>query len=786
MRSLDRKLWRDLAQMASQVATIAVVVASATGGFVGCMSTYGSISAARDDYYRVAHFADVFADLKRAPRSLAGRMTSIEGVADVDLAIHEVAQLSLPGVPEPLTAALVGLPAAQVSKLNTLQVRSGRPIDPAIANEALVDEGFARARHVGPGDPVTILLNGRSETFRIVGIGLSPEFIFAGVAGSMPDPKSFALLWVDEERLAASFDMQDSFNHLSIKLAPRASENDVIRQVDAVLARYGSGGAFGRAEQLSHRALNQEIEQQWVLGMVLPGVFLWVVGFLLHVTLSRQITTQREQIAALKALGYENLRIFLHYMEFIFVVVTIGLALGVAVGAWFGHYMVSMYRDFFHFPVAPYRLDTWIVLVAAAACYLTALLGALNAVSQAVTLAPAQAMRPPSPARYRRMLLERLNLGHWISPGTRMIIRNLERRPLRAMLAVLGIGGAGALVIAGTFWWDAFNYMMDVQFGVLDRSDIVVSFARPVQVGARFEAARWPGVLASETLRSVPVRLRAGQYSYRTAIMGITDRAAMRRVLDRDLRQVPVPAEGLLLSSILADRLRVQPGDRVSVELLEGNRATRTLPVAGVVEELFGLLAYMNVAALNRLAGEGDAISAVTLRYDANAERDLYDRLRATPRVATVAVKHNMLASFRETSAHNVLVFTTIIALFAAAVAIGVVYNNARVALAERAWELASLRVLGFSRAEVSVLLLGELAIELAIAVPVGLLMGWGLAEFLAHVMHGETMRIPVVISTKTFAIAAFTVLGSGVLSALIVRRRIDQLDLVAVLKTHE
>ena len=786
MKSLDRKLWRDLAQMKSQVFTIALVVASATGGFVGCMSTYASISAARDDYYRVAHFADVFADLKRAPRSLAGRITSIDGVADVDLAIHEVTQLSLPGVPEPLTAALVGLPATQVSKLNLLHVRRGRGIDPGTANEALIDEGFAKARQVGPGDEVRILLNGKSETFRIVGIGLSPEFIFAGVAGSMPDPKSFALLWVDEDRLAASFDMQDSFNHLSVKLMPRASENDVIRELDAVLTRYGSGGAYGRAEQLSHRALSQEINQQWVFGTVLPGVFLWVVGFLLHVTLSRQITTQREQIAALKALGYGNRRIFLHYLEFILVVVTIGLAFGVAIGAWFGQYMTAMYSDFFHFPEAPYRLDLWVISVAAAACYLTALLGALQAVSQAVTLAPAQAMRPPSPAQYRRMLLERLNLARWISPGTRMIIRNIERRPLRALLAVLGIGGAGALVVAGTFWWDSFNYMMAVQFGVIDRSDVVVSFAGPVQVGARFEVARWPGVLASETLRSVPVRMRAGQYNYRTAIMGMADGATMRRVLDRDLRRVAVPAEGLLLSTLLAKRLRVQQGDLVSVELLEGNRSSRVLPVAGVVKELFGLMAYMNVDALNRLAGEGDAISAVTLRYDAAAESRLYDWLRESPRVATVAVKHNMLASFRETSARNVLVFTTIIAMFAAAVAIGVVYNNARVALAERAWELASLRVLGFSRAEVSVLLLGELAIELAIAVPAGLLMGWGLAEFLSAVMHNETMTIPVVISAKTLAIAAFTVIGSGVLSALIVRRRIDQLDLVAVLKTHE
>jgi putative ABC transport system permease protein len=784
--SLQRKLWRDLAQMKSQVFTIALVIASAIGGFVGCMSTYGSISAARDNYYRVARFADVFADLKRAPRSLATQIGRIPGVADIDLSVHEITQLALPGTPEPLIAALVGVPSLGAARLNTLHVRRGREIDPAGGNEALVDEGFARARGVNPGDEVSILLNGKRENFRIVGIGLSPEFIFAGVAGFMPDPKGFALLWVDEDRLSASFDMEEAFNHVSVKLEPRASENDVIRELDAILARYGSGGAYGRAEQLSNRALAQEMNEQQVLGVVLPAVFLWVVGFLLHVTLSRQITTQREQIAALKALGYDNRRIFLHYMQFIVVVVTIGVAMGTAVGALFGHYMTGMYRGFFHFAAAPYRLDPWIVAIAAGACYLTAVLGATQAVWQAVSLAPAQAMHPPSPPRYRRMLFERLEIARWIPPAARMILRNMGRRPLRALLAVLGIGGAGALIVAGTFWWDSFNYMMDVQFGTIERSDVVVSFGQPVEAGARFEPRHWPGVLASEAARSVPVRLRAGHRSYRTAITAIAAHAQMRRLLDANLREVQVPEEGLMVSNLLAKRLDVRPGDTVTVELLAGNRSIRDMKVSGIVKELFGLTAYMSGPALNRLAGEGDVITAVRLRYDSGAEQQLYEWLKETPRVATVAVKHNMLASFRETSARNVLVFTTIIALFAAAVAIGVVYNNARVALAERAWELASLRVLGFTRAEVSVLLLGELALELALAVPVGLALGRGLAEFLAAVTHGETMTIPVVVSGRTLAIAAFTMIGSGVLSALIVRRRIDQLDLIAVLKTRE
>jgi putative ABC transport system permease protein len=784
--SLQRKLWRDMVRMKGQILTIALVAASAIGGFVGCFSTYTSLRSAAESFYREFGFADVFVDLKRAPLAVGERIAALDGVAGVDLAVHEITQLSLPGVPEPLIARLVGIQNSRASSLNRIYLRRGRLPEAATVHEALIDEGFATAHGVGPGSEITLLLNGVRQSFRVVGIGLTPEFLFAAVGGVIPDPKGTALVWVAEQHLATAFDMEGAFNHASLRLMRGASQPAASRAVEQVLAPYGSTGPYDRSEQLSHRALTQEMNQQRVIGTVLPGVFLWVVGFLLNVVMNRLIATQREQIAALKALGYSNRSIFQHYLQFVVVVVTLGVAIGVLVGAWFGSYMTGMYREFFHFPRADYHLNVGIAGIAAAACYVTAILGAIQAVWGAVSIAPAQAMHAPAPTRYRRMFIERIGLGRWMSPSLRMIVRTLERRPLRALLATLGAGGAAALVVAGTFWWDAIGYMMDTQFGVIDRSDAVVAFGRPVNTSALYAARRWTGVLEAEPLRIVPVRIEAGQFSYRTTVTALRDHPALRRVLDTSEREVEVPSEGLLLGDRLAARLHVTPGSSVRVQLLDGKRSAHEIVVAGVVKEIFGLQAYMSVPAINRLAGEGDAISAVYLRYDRRDERELFDDLRQTPRAATVAVKHNMLASFRETSARNVFVFSTIISLFAAAIAVGVVYNNARIALAERAWELASLRVLGLSRAEVSLLLLGELAIELLCAIPLGLAMGWALAWFLTVMTHNETFRIPVVISSRTYLIAALTVLLSGVVSALIVRRRIDTLDLVAVLKTRE
>jgi putative ABC transport system permease protein len=783
---LQRKLGRDLLAMKGQVLTIALVVASATGGFLGSLGTYHALQRARDSFYLQARFGDVFVDLKRAPLSVLEDVARITDIIDAEANVEAATQLSLVGVAEPLIARLVGVPPDSGPRLNRLHIRRGRMIEPAAKMEALVDEGFAATRHLNPGDEVTVLLNGKREPLTIVGIGLSPEYINPSQGGAFPDPKGLGVFWVDEERLAGAFELKDAFNHVSVLLSPSASEHRVLAELDTLLQPYGARGAYGRRDQISHKIVTQEMNQQRVLGTVMPALFIWVAAFLLNVVLGRQIATQREQIAALKALGYANGSIVLHYLEFVLIVVLCGVLLGVGVGAWFGRYMTGMYSDFFHFPAVPFRIEPVLLAVAAGITAAAAFAGALLAIRNVVRLSPAQAMRPPAPPRYRRLLLERIGIVGWLPMSARMILRNLERRPVRSLLAAVGVAASVALIVSGTFWWDAINYMVDIQFNAVERSDAVAAFVNPRAVATRFEVERLPGVMQAEPYRSVAVQLRAAQYSYRTAILGLPHRLGLRRTLNDAQRPIDLPPAGLLLSNRLAERLHVRPGDSLRVEALEGNRVQHDIRIEGVVKDLFAQVAYMDLPSLSRLLDEPESMSAMDLRLDATQGAALFARIKQTPGVATLSIKTNSLQSFRETSARNVLVFTSIFTLFAATIAVGVVYNGARIALAERAWELASLRVLGFSRAEVSTFLLGELALEVAVGIPLGLWLGYGLASFLAGQMHSDTFVIPVIIAPKTYVLAAGAVLASGLLSALIVRRRIDALDLVGALKTRE
>lgn len=786
MSTLDRKLLRDLWRLKSQALTIALVVAAGIGAFVAQLATYDSLQWLRQSYYETGRFAHVFADVKRAPQVVAQQIAALPGVWEVDTSVVFDVTLDLPEAIEPVMGRMIGLADAGQPQLNRLFLRQGRWLDRARRNEVLVSEAFAKARRLRPGERLAALLNGKREVLEIVGVVLSPEYIFVARGGGVPDDKSFGLFWMDGERLAAAFDMQSAFNHVVLRLTPEASERRVIDALDRILESYGGLGAHGRDEQLSHRMLSQEIAQQKTLATIFPSIFLAVAVFLLQVVLARQVATQREQIAALKALGYANRTIAFHYLKLVWVIVALGIAAGLGLGAYLGYVMTDLYAGFFHFPRFAYRLRLWIPVSAAGLSLLAATAGVFQTVRQVAQLPPAEAMRPPAPARYRRMLLERLGLAHWLSAQARMVIRTLEQRFLRTALTSFGIACAVATLLSGTFWGDALDYLVTVQFNALVRADVSIVFTNPVADSVRYDIARLPGVLRTEVSRMVPVRLRAGHRFYRTTVTGLPADATLRRLLDAELREVALPSDGLILTDRLAARLHLKPGATVTLEALEGTRAKRDVLVSGLVRELIGLAAYMDLKALNRLMGEGHTVSAVAVTVDQTQASAFYARLKAMPTVATVAIKAAALQSFRETSAKHVLVYTAIITVFAAAIAVGVVYNSARIALAERGWELASLRVMGFTRREVSVLLLGELALEVAVAIPVGLWLGYGLSWVLVTLTHSETFAIPVVISPRTYAYAALVTVVAGIVSALIVRHRLDHLDLVAVLKTRE
>ena len=787
MRALTKKLWRDLRHLRGQAVAIALVIAAGVAIYVVMESTLVSLDLTQRTYYERYRFADVFASAKRAPLSLSAEIAAIPGVAQIETRVVSDVLLDVPGLVEPAVGRLVGIPAPRRAMLCDVFLRQGRYIEAGRPDEVLLSETFAKLHGLVPGSVLPAILHGRRRNLRVVGLALSPEYVYNVRPGElMPDEKRFGIVWMERRALAAAYEMEGGFNDVVLRLARGASRPEVIARLDRLLEPWGGRGAIPRSLQTSHWYLENELAQLRSSGRVLPVVFLAVAAFLLNVVLTRIVALERGQIAALKALGYTDREVATHYLALALLIAALGGAIGVAFGAWLGRGMTQLYTEFYHFPILEYRLAVKVALQGTVIGLAAAGLGALGAVRGAARLPPAEALRPEPPARYRESLLERAGVKRLLSQPARMIVRNITRRPVRASLSILGIALGAAMLVVGTFSLDAMRRIVDVQFGLAQRYDAMVTFLEPASPRAFHEVERLPGVREVEAFRSVPVKLRFRHRSRQAAVLGLPAAPRLNRVLDSKTQPVTLPPQGLVLSRTVADILGADRGDVVVLEVLEGARPVLQVPVADVVDEYIGTNVYAEIGALRRLMREGETLSGAFLAVDRAAEPALYRRVKRSPRVAGVLLKRATVESFEKTIARNFTIITTVNMLFAAVIAFGVVYNTARISLSERSRELATLRVIGFRRAEISYILLGELAALVALAIPVGLLLGYVMSAAILELFQTELYRIPFVIAPRTFARAGFVTLLSAAISAAAVRRRLDRLDLVAVLKTRE
>jgi putative ABC transport system permease protein len=787
MRALDRKLLRDLFQMKAQLLAAALVMASGVAMLVLSLGTIRALERAQQSFYREGHFADVFAHLKRAPNFLMEQIREIPGVLSAESRVVAEAILDVEGLSAVASARLISIPDHEEPLLNRLTLQVGRYPSPATVDEVLAGAAFAEANSLNPGDSVTAIINGRQQNLRIVGIALSPEFIYQIREGEFfPDDRRFGIFWMHERPLSIAYGMEGAFNNVVIGLAPYASEQAVIERLDLLLERYGGSGAFGRRNQISHEYVTAELQQLRTLTSVIPLIFLGVAAFLLNIVMHRLLRIQREQIGALKAFGYSDTQVGVHYLKMILVVILTGAVAGSVAGARLGEGLTALYVRFFRFPVFEYRLEWDVILLTLAVCGGAILVGSAGAIWQAVRLPPATAMRTAPPASYRPTFIERHGLQRFLSHTARIVFRELERRPIKSTFSCLGLSLATAILLVGSLNQDLIDALIEREFFQRQRYDVIVTFNEITAGRALSELSHFPGVLHAEPFRSAGVEISSGHRQRRVGLTGLPSERELLRLLDREAREVDLPAQGLVISRKLAELLHVSPGDALHLRLLEGRRPEHTVTLAGTIDDYSGLAAYMEIYSFRRLMREESTLSGAFLLVDPAQIAEFHQQVKLTPGIRSASEKEAAFHGFMETFAENLLRMRMFNIGFATIIAFGVVYNNARIALSERSRELATLRVLGFTRGEVSFILLGELGVLTAVAVPLGLLLGYGMAALLVVGLQTETLRLPLAISPATFSYAATVTLVAVAVSSLSIRRRLDQLNLVDVLKAPE
>jgi putative ABC transport system permease protein len=786
IRTLDRKLLRDLARMRTQAVAIALVAASGVALFVAAATTYRSLRLSETRFYEDRRFAHVWERLSRAPTNVLHDLAAIPGVTAVEGRMVAEAILDVPGLEEPATGLLVSIPSREGHPLDDLYIRRGRHVEPSRPDEVLVSEAFAEKNGLGPGSTLSATAAGRRLSLHIVGVALSPEHVMpVPPGGAVPDDRRFGVFWMAQDRLATLLDMRGEVNDVALRISGPAFEAPVIEAVDRILDPYGGQGAYGRGSQSSHVMLEDHIAQLKGLTLIVPLIFLAVTAFLMNVVLSRLIGTQRTQVGMLKAFGYSNTRIAIHYLELALAIALAGTLAGLPLGMWLGRVMAVFYATFFRFPVLVFRLEAAVIVIGAAATLVASIAGSWGALRRVVALPPVVAMSPATPV-YRPKVLNHFALPPWIAPVTRMIGRNLTRWPVRALLTTSGMALAIALLVLGESSVGSINRVIAVRFHTAEREDISVLLphARSLEVWRDF--ATLPGVRRAEPYRVVPGRMHANGREQDVSIYGLPPSGALRRIVDSRLTVVRPPPNGVVISSWLAAHFGLRRGEPLAIEIREGRRRMVTARIVAVVDEPYGGSIYLALDALDLLLDEPRTFSAVNLLVDPARRGELYAVLKRAPEVQAVQLRRGVLAGFKSMSDETLRFIRRVVVLFSTVIAFGVVYNAGRIAVAERAYELATLRVLGFTRGEISSVLLGEIGLLAVPAVPLGFGLGYGLSAVVMKAMSSARFQMPLIVEPGTYAFALVVFVVAALGSALLVRRRLDRLDLLEVLKARE
>ena len=787
MQAIDRKLLRDFRRLWLQALAIALVLACGVAILLTSIGMYVALSETRTAYYERNRFADVFAHTVRAPLSLVPEIARIEGVTGVQPRISGHAILDIPGRTRTAVGHILSFPESGEPVLNVPLLIEGRLPDPAAKDEIMVNAPFAEANGFRPGSAFDANLKGQKRTLTIVGTVQSPEFIYTiGPGAMMPDNEAYGIIWMSERAAAAVFDMTGAFNEIALSLAGGVKTEPVIEALDVLLEPYGGLGAFDRKTHPSDAFLDAELNQLKGMAAILPPIFFAIAGFLVSMVMSRIIALERSEIGLLKAFGYTNSEVSLHYLMLAGLIALVGVLLGWAAGTALAKSLAWQYARFFNFPYVIFHVSYWVYAAAGLAGLATTCLGALQSALKAANLAPAVAMQPPAPPRFKRSVIDRVMTAARFSQSTTMILRSLFRWPIRSFLTSLGLALAVAAVIASIFINDALDEIVDLAFYQTNRQDAMLLFAEDVPESVLEEARALPGVLQVESQQFHTAVLRNG---HRTKRIGIDARRPgndLSRVLNEAGEPLDIPPGGILLSRRLAQQLGVGTGDTLEAEFLTGRRETHDVTVIGLVDQYLGLGAYMDLGYLNALFRQAPQISTVNVTLDESKIDELHRAIKEIPRLTGIIEMNVNRRAFQDTIEENIVVMNTIYITIAVLITVGVSYNAARIQLSERARELASLRILGFGRGEVSYILVGEMMLIALIAQPIGWLIGAWIASAMTNAFTSDLYAIPLVLKPAVFATGSLVVLLAAFVSVMIVRRRLDRLDLVSVMKTRE
>ncbi len=740
---------------------VALVVMIGVSIYISMNTAYYNLDHSRDVFYRENHFADYYFHVVRAPYQVIKR---IEALSGVDMVTGRV-QMDVPLMRENAdrgTIRLTGYHLPLDKEVNRIQLLSGRMFDKDPSGgriEVLTDPQFAAANRLNPGDSLVVAAQGREVTLTVTGTAGGPEFIYPmkDAASLMPEPESFGIIMAPLNQVQQVLGYPGQVNQVLITVAPGYDEEKVAEQVEKILEPYGNLASYPRKDQLSHAMLDAELEGLQKSASSLPAVFLVLAAIIQYVMLGRMIKTQRREIGILKALGFDRRRIVMHYAGYSMMITLLGAVLGIIFGIMLSSVFSKAYAIFFNLPQEIGGLNVKAIfygLIFSLAAGAAAGLGASRGI---LSLNPAESMRSEPPRVSGRIGLERWTwLWRKLDNYWRMSIRTVWRNGWRSFFTMVGVMFAAGMLIIAFFADDSMDYMLTQHFAFEKSYDYLIRFTEPVKEYEILNISRLEGVVKSEPLLEVPVRVSFGVREEDDLLLGMNPGTTLKTVFNEDGDLLAIPQDGVLMNDMTAKKLGVKVGDQVTIEtrMQSGVSQETSLKVLGINHQMIGSGSYVSLKQANQVLRESRIVTAVMLKVDPGKAADIEKELNRMTGVSSIQSRQRELEGFEKQMGYMIY-FVVIMVSFAVILGFAIVYNSSVIGFSERQRELALLKMMGFSDREVGGLLLRETLLQSIPGMLLGLPFGRMMSQWWVAAISTEAFTFPVVVYPRTYIVSA-------------------------------
>lgn len=787
---LIRKMFRDLWENRGAYVACIIIILIGLMIFTSYSKVIDNLIMAQQTFYKSQNFADGFIELEEMPYDEAVTLGSIRGIDSIQGRMVKDVRVLFSGSTENVYLRLVSMDTSQDKILNDVMLIQGSPLDAKELN-IWVDNKFFEANNLELNQEILVIAAGKKKDLRVVGMGRSPEFIYAMRTSSdiFPTPQTFGIAYMPLEIMKNIFSEGGNINNIVFTLKPGFLYEDVEEEIKPELTKYGLKSIVSRKDQLSHLLLTEELKGIKSVARSLPTLFLGIAGMILFITLKRMIERQRGQIGILKAFGYTRKEIMLHYLSYAVFIGSIGGILGSAAGTALSYPFTTMYEMFFNMPGLEGSITYSYFLTGTAFSLFFSVIAGYSGARGALSLEPAEAMRPPAPIIGKEAFLERIRVfWNMLTVQGRMAVRNISRHPGRTVFMFLGIMFTFALLSLPWTMKDLSDKMLIDQYEKVQTYNIKIPLAAPLkQKEIERELSRYPGVKILETMTEVPITLKNKWLQKDVVLLGLIQNSQLYHILDKEGKEVPLPKDGILLSERLAELLDAGSGSEITLEsqLMKDPERKAAITVTGVIPQIMGINAYMDINSAQELIGQGRIATAIILDMNEEHVPSLREDYRNAGTINGIESSTQLLEQSKElmasfNAAIVVMVFFGMVTGFA------IIYNASLVTLSERSRDLATMLVLGMTPREV----LSVVTFEQWFIGIFGMLAGVPLTKMLlvgmAQSFNNDIYTMPSTTSGVSFIIAlVFTVISIW-LAQQIAARKISAFDLVEVLKDRE